>query len=114
MTSTAPKPTETTPGGAALHIELSVNKQIQLSSGNYGGQARLERYVFKWQRHLAIFSTDLTLKGSIFQRVGAHTAKTLVHKLVLTLGTKAKLDAQSWTGCLTGVSNERKYDGCLH
>ena len=44
----------------------------------------------KWWRNLAIFSTDLTLEVSIFQRVGAPTAKALVPILVLTLGTKSK------------------------
>jgi len=39
-------------------------------------------------RHLAICSTDLTLEGSIFQRVGAPIAKALVPILLLTLGTK--------------------------
>ena len=35
-----------------------------------------------WWQNLAIFSTDLTLEGSIFQRVGAPTAKALVPILV--------------------------------
>ena len=36
------------------------------------------------------FPTDLTLEGSIFQRVVAATEKALVPILVLTLGTKRK------------------------
>ena len=36
--------------------------------------------------NLAIFSTDLTLEESIFQREGALTAKVLVPILVLTSG----------------------------
>ena len=44
-----------------------------------------------------MFPADLTLQGSIFQRVGAPTAKTQVPILVLTLETKSKseLDDQS-------------------
>ena len=66
------------------------------------------------RKNLAIFSTDLTLEGSLFQRVGTATKK-LVPILVLTLGIKGKseLDDRSWTCFLTGVSNECKYDGCL-
>ena len=36
-----------------------------------------------------IFSPDLTLEGSIFQRIGAPTAKALVQILVSTLGMKS-------------------------
>jgi len=35
-----------------------------------------------------IFPSDLTLEGSIFQREGALTVKTLVPILILTLGTE--------------------------
>ena len=35
-------------------------------------------------------STDLTLEGSIFQRIGALIAKSLVPILLLTSGTKYK------------------------
>ena len=44
--------------------------------------------VVKLRRNLAIFSTDLTLDESVFQRLGTPTAKTLVP--ILTLGTKHK------------------------
>jgi len=41
-------------------------------------------------RNVAIFSTNLKLEGSIFQKVGAPTAKARVLVLVLILGTKSK------------------------
>ena len=48
------------------------------------------------------FPTDLTLEGSIFQRVVAATGKTLVPILVLTSGTKSKSE-------LDDRSNAYKY-----
>ena len=44
------------------------------------------------RRNLAIFSTIFTTEGSIFQRVGAPTAKALVPILTMTLGTKINLN----------------------
>ena len=40
--------------------------------------------------NLAIFSTDVTLEGSIVRAVGAPTSKALIPVLVLALGTKRK------------------------
>ena len=55
--------------------------------------------------YFAIFSTDLTLEGSIFQRVGAAIELALIQIVVLTLRTKSKseLDDRSWASILTGV-----------
>ena len=56
---------------------------------------------------LTIFLTDLTLEGSIFQRVGAATGKAMVRVLVLTLGTtsKSELDDRS---CMDMFSDSSK------
>ena len=64
---------------------------------------------------LLFVSTDLTLTGSEFRRVGVATEKALAPTFVLTLGTKSrlKLDALICLGCLAGVSSECIYAGCL-
>jgi len=49
---------------------------------------------------------DLAPEGSIFQRVDAPAVKAVVPVLVVTLGTKSKLNRFSYR-------NECKYDGCL-
>ena len=42
---------------------------------------------FKRRWNLAIFSTDLTLEGSIFQRISGAAEKSIVPILVYMLGT---------------------------
>ena len=62
-----------------------------------------------------LFSTDLTLRRSEFQRVGAAPERALVPILVPTLGTKSRseLEDESCLDCLAGVSSECKYTGYL-
>ena len=43
-----------------------------------------------FKQNLAIFSTDLTLEGSTFQRIDAATEKPQLPILVLTLGITSK------------------------
>ena len=71
-------------------------------------QGYLDKYSFTSRRNLAICSTDVTLKGSIFQRVGAAVEKVLLPLLVIILGTKSisEVDDRSCTDFLTGVSND--------
>ena len=49
-----------------------------------------------------------------YSRVDAATEKAIVPILTLGANSKSELDDQSWIGCLTGVSKECKYDGCVH
>ena len=62
-----------------------------------------------------IFNCANTKRKHIPQNSAA-TDKSLVPILAFYLGTKNKseLDDRSWIRVLTGVKNERKYDGCLH
>ena len=53
----------------------------------------------------------LTLTGSEFHRVGAATKKALVLTVVITLGTKSRLELDD-RSCLV-VNSECKYAGCL-
>ena len=53
-----------------------------------------------------MFSSDLALQGSTFQRVDEATGKAPVQMLLLTLGSKSEQDDWSWIGFLTQVCRE--------
>ena len=62
-----------------------------------------------------MFSAILMLSGSIFPRVGTVTEKAQVSAFVLTLGAASKFELDHWSclGCLDGMNNKSKYEGCL-
>jgi len=60
---------------------------------------------------LAIFSSDLTLEGNLFQRVDAATGRKRHGRNISLYSSKSELDGQSWIGFRTGVSGI--YINCL-